>query len=381
MAHIHLDPLGGLSGDMFAAAMLDLAPGAEPALQDDLAAAGLGGLITMRPEPTRKKGFAATKLVVAQVRDAPPTRHWRDIRARLEECGLRAPVKTRTLSIFTRLAEAEAASHGVAVDEVHFHEIADWDSVADIVAAASLIESSGAKSWSVSALPMGGGRVKTQHGFVPVPAPATAKLLEGFAFVDDGEPGERITPTGAAILRHLAPSQGGPPSGARLAASGAGAGTRDFDGVANLCRVLQFEMAAAAGDAVAEISFEIDDMTPEEISVALDRVRAGDGVLDAGYVLGFGKKGRARYVVTVLAEAAAAEAAGRLCFAETSTLGLRIGEARRRILSREAFASGGLRVKSAARPGGATAKVESDDLAELPTLKARRKAAEEAGHD
>ena len=285
--------------------------------------------------------------------------------------------KAVALSIFGALAAAEAACHGVDVEEVHFHEIADWDSLADIVAAASLVATSGAATWSVADLPIGSGRALTQHGPVPIPAPATARLLEGFAVFDDGVAGERVTPTGAAILRSLSPSQAARPAGALLR-TGVGAGTRDLPGVANICRLLVLETAAPHGDAVSEIAFEIDDMTPEEISVALDRIREGAGVVDAGYTLGYGKKGRARYAVTVLARAEAADGAADLCLAETSTLGVRIGRAARRVLARAPGEFEGVRTKTATRPAGRTAKAESDDLADVQTLKARRAVAHAA---
>lgn len=379
--HIHLDPVGGLSGDMFIATMLSLAPEAEAPLRADLTAAGLDPHATLDITKARKNGFACLQADFRLHPAAPPTHHWRDIRAFLTASALRPAVKTRALAIFQLLAEAEAACHDLPVENVHFHEIADWDSVADIVAAASLIETLGAESWSVSSLPLGRGRAMTQHGLIPLPAPATAHLLTGFATHDDGEEGERVTPTGAAILRALAPTQSGPPQGARIAATGTGAGQRSFKTVANICRALRMETAALARDRdrVAEIGFEIDDMTPEEISVALDRIRADAAVIDAGYTLGYGKKGRVRYAVTVLAQADAAEQAADLCFAETSTLGLRLGEARRLILARRAMETEGLRVKQAERPGGATAKAESDDLADTPTLKARRARAARAG--
>ena len=114
-------------------------------------------------------------------------------------------MRERAIAIFTALAEAEAAVHGVPVDEVHFHEIADWDSVADIVGAAWLIEALAPATWSVGALPVGSGRIRTRHGPLTVPAPAAAHLLAGFAMHDDGVAGERVTPTGAAILRQLRP--------------------------------------------------------------------------------------------------------------------------------------------------------------------------------
>ncbi|MGX9848982.1 nickel pincer cofactor biosynthesis protein LarC [Limimaricola litoreus] len=371
--HMHIDALGGLSGDMFAAAMLSALPEAAERLRADLHDAGLDEHVALDIAEIRKSGFAATQLSFDIAAEAPPTHHWSDIRRMIEATALRAPVKQAAIAIFTGLAEAEAACHGIAVERVHFHEIADWDSIADIIAAASLIDSAGAASWSCSELPLGGGRVRTQHGLIPVPVPATAHLLTGFRFVDDGVAGERVTPTGAAILRHLAPRQGAAPAGLVLRGSGTGAGQRELEGIPNICRLLCFETADDR-DLVGSIAFEIDDMTPEEISVALDRIRAGEGVLDAGYTLGHGKKSRIRYNVTVLSQPHLVEDVARLCLEETSTIGLRLEPLRRQILRRRAGRVQGLRSKTVDRPGGATTKIESDDLAGIATLAARRAA-------
>lgn len=376
--HMHIDPVGGLSGDMFLAALLGMMPDAGQVMQADLAAAGISDHITMAVLDVRKSGFAAQQMRITQHPLAPPTRHWRDIRAFLQDSALRIPVKTRALSIFAKLAEAEGICHGIAIDDVHFHEIADWDSVADIVAAASLIEEARAASWSVSDLPLGSGKIRSQHGLIPVPAPAVVELLKGFAFTHDGTAGERITPTGAAILRHLNPAQHGPPAGSVLTGSGVGAGSRDLDGIANIVRVLAFDCAAVTSDLVTELSFEIDDMTPEEISVALDHIRAHVGVVDAGYTLGYGKKGRVRYAVNVLCRADDCDATAQLCLDETSTLGLRIHPSQRRVTRREATLVDGFKAKATHRPSGQTTKVESDDLQSIRTLGARRRAAEAA---
>src|SRR5690606_3343238 len=126
-----------------------------------------------------------------------------DIRARLQASALAAPVKQRAIAIFTELAQVEAQVHGKTVDTVSFHELGEWDSIADIVGAAYLIDALSPASWSVSALPLGRGRARTAHGALPIPTPATVLLLKGFEFVDDGLEGERVTPTGAAILKHL----------------------------------------------------------------------------------------------------------------------------------------------------------------------------------
>lgn len=380
--HLHLDVTGGIAGDMFLSAMLSACPELRGAMLDDLRAAGVLEHVTLSIDTVREKGFAAVRVKVTTASDAPPTSQWRDIRAFIDGSGLDAPVKARALAIFALLAEAEATCHGVAPDEVHFHEIADWDSLADIIGAASVIDRAGVEGWSVSALPVGSGRVKTRHGIVPVPAPATAELLIGFEMFTDAGQGERITPTGAAILRHLAPVQHLVGPRGRLSATGTGAGQRQMEGIANILRVLVFEDGTRAPETVSLIRFEVDDMTPEEIAVSLDRLRLTDGVLDAGYATAFGKKGRAQFAVTITVRTDATAALIEACFAETSTIGLRVQTVARHVLPRRADV-GLTRTKTVERPEGVTRKAESDDLTGVPTLQARRNLARaaEAEHD
>ncbi|MBW4707358.1 LarC family nickel insertion protein [Roseobacter sp. YSTF-M11] len=379
--HIHLDVTGGIAGDMFLAAMLAAFPHMRQQMEDDLRAAGVWAQVTIAVEDVREMGFAATRVTVQTAGSAPPTSHWRDIRAFIENSRLRAAVSKRAVEIFAELAAAEATCHGVAPDDVHFHEIADWDSLADIIGAASLIEQAGAPRWSVSALPQGSGRVKTRHGLVPVPPPATAELLQGYSLFSDGVDGERITPTGAAILKYLSPSQGALGPVGTLGHSGTGAGHRQLQGIPNILRLLVFDAPAMSGDTVHLIRFEIDDMTPEEIAVALDRIRLEAGVLDASYTIGYGKKGRVQFSLSVICAPPMHDRVVETCFSETSTLGLRLETVARYRLNRRKDTISGLPVKSVDRPAGATAKVESDALARTKTLKARRALAAEAEHD
>jgi len=379
--HVHLDALGGVSGDMFLAAMLDAFPELETPLTDDLQAAGINQHVLFSVSRVRVNGLMAKQVDFRVSSDAPPTHHWRDIRRWLAELELPDTVRDHAIGIFSLLAKAEAACHGVAEDDVHFHEVADWDSIADIVGAASVITHCGAASWSVGALPLGQGTVQTAHGRLPVPAPAAAWLLKGFTMRQDGVEGERVTPTGAAILRYLIQDEAAMQPPGRFIASGSGAGTKRFEALPNILRVLAIETHREPDigrDRICEINFDIDDMTPEEISLALDRIRAHEAVLDAGFQLGYGKKGRARFSVHVLARKDAEDMVAALCFAETSTIGLRAGRAERYILARQETDADARRLKSAQRPGGATAKIESDDLADIPTLRARRRTAQRA---
>ena len=263
---------------------------------------------------------------------------------------------------------------------MHFHELADWDSLLDLVAAGCIAGALHGAQWTAAAPPLGGGIVCTEHGLLPIPAPATAQLLTGYPWRDDGIGGERVTPTGAAILRHLVPAAACDASrgGGRLVASGCGAGTRELPGTPNVLRALVFERQSVAGnDAVAVVEFDVDDMSGEEIALAAERLRAEHGVIDVSVGTRVGKKGRPVTDFRVLAEVATAETVVRSCFVETSTLGLRLREERRRLLSRAEMATAidgsPLRVKVAQRPDGKrTAKTAHDDVATAPGLAARR---------
>ncbi|MEM9063515.1 MAG: LarC family nickel insertion protein [Pseudomonadota bacterium] len=376
---IQIKPLGGIAGDMFVGACAALWPDLRDPCLGDLSAAGLPENVSLGFDTASVNGFEAVHFRVGTEGGAVvPTGDYQAITARLSASQLDRGVLTTCLEILRLLGQAEAEVHGKLLEQVHFHELADWDSVADIVAAASFITRSGVKRWSTTSIPLGGGTAKTQHGIITVPAPAVVKLLDGYTFHDDGIAGERVTPTGAAILRYLTAPQGQIEAG-RLAGSGFGAGTKRFDGLANVTQLLAFDVAAAAeSDRITEIAFEIDDMTPEELGVACDRMRAREGVLDVTQTPQIGKKGRATFQIRVLCQPGAAADTEWACFAETSTLGLRISESVRRVLRRHTGVSGGIRTKGAARPGGNTAKAESDDLAGIESLDRRRAAARAA---
>jgi len=372
--HIHLDPIGGIAGDMFAAAMLNAFP--------DLAGPLLRAIGVLElPEEVRATLIDHDDGILTGARfdvslPQPEGEHdhdhrsLREIRRYLHGSALDAAVRDRALAIFEILAEAEAKVHGTEVDDVTFHEIGAWDSIVDIVAAAFLIERAGAVSWSVAPLPQGSGRVRTQHGDLPVPPPAVVLLLKGFVVFDDGRPGERVTPTGAAIIRHLAPTPRLPRGRFRHDSVGYGFGTKRFEGISNVLRVLALQSVEPepSEDEIGVISFEVDDQTPEDLAIGLDRLRAFPGVIDVVQSAAFGKKGRMVTSIRVLASAASADAVADRCFAETTTLGVRMERVRRRTLPRKITSmddgGGTVRVKSAVRPDGSvTAKADVDDLA------------------
>jgi uncharacterized protein (TIGR00299 family) protein len=273
------------------------------------------------------------------------------------------------VAIFSHLAAAEARVHGVDAEEVRFHEVGAWDSIADIVAAAWLIAKIDAARWTIGALPLGSGRVRTAHGLLPVPAPATAILLEGFLTIDDGVGGERVTPTGAAIVRHLCdPTGGASRAPRRLVGSGHGFGARKMPGLSNCLRVLAFETIESSSppERVAVLECEIDDQTGEDLAQAVDNLRALPGVLDVVQAPVFGKKGRMMTHLRVLADPRAREDALAAIFEETTTIGVRHSLVERSVLPRQTEAldvnGRAIRRKLVERPSGRTAKAEADDL-------------------
>ena len=413
--HIHLDALGGVAGDMYAAALLDAFPEHLGGVLASIEAATAAVPVTCRLAPHNDGILCGHRFLVelADVRarsgHAPrPHRHgtdepamhqdghmdpaghrsWARIRTDLCRAGLLPAVRDHALAIFAHLAQAEARVHGMDVERVTFHEVGAWDSLADIVAAAHLIAALGASRWSVGPLPLGSGRVTTAHGPLPVPAPATALLLQGFTVVDDGIAGERVTPTGAAILRHICGGQAAEPVTTirRLGRSGVGFGAKLLPNISNCLRVMVYDEAAAVSAAshreLAVIEFEVDDQSAEDLATGLDRLRAHDEIFDVVQMPVFGKKGRMMTHVRALARADGLAAAVEACFRETTTIGLRHRLVGGATLPRQqaTVEVGGLpvRVKTVERPGGRTAKAEADDARAQDTHAARAELRREA---
>lgn len=391
--HLHLDAVGGVAGDMFIAALLDAFPHLHAPLIDAVRLAGLPSAVAVSLVAHHDHALGGKRFIVQEpghgaehehgheAHHGPQSGHaahghdhvhgaghghrsFADIRALLQASGLAAPVREHAIAIFTLLAQAEAKVHGTTPESISFHEVGEWDSIADIVGAAFLIDALAA-TWSVGALPLGSGRVRSAHGILPVPAPATVLLLEGFDCFDDGFPGERVTPTGAAILRHLR-GFGGPRQG-RCAGAGTGFGTRRFPAMANVLRVLVLDPDAAPNrDRVAEILFEVDDQTAEDLAIGLDRIRQHAGTRDVLQLAALGKKGRMTTQVRVLADPQCLDEVTDLCLLETATIGLRFQVLERKTLARRQIEAApgpdGVRAKEVQRLGSVTRKAEADDL-------------------
>ena len=305
-----------------------------------------------------------------------PHRTLAEIQALIDGSALTANGKSRAKALFQRLGEAEAAVHGISVDRVHLHEVGALDSIIDIVGAVHALEAIGADRVIASPLNVGGGTLRAAHGLYPVPAPATARLLQGAPVYSGTQAVELVTPTGALIVTSYAESFGGIPP-MRLDKVGYGAGSRDLPDTPNVLRVLVGEADAGSAvrasqppaQSVAVVEAEIDDMNPQIFGVLMDRLLA-DGALDVFYTPIQMKKNRPGTLLTVISTPDARERLTSIVFRESTTIGVRYREVSREVLEREVItvdtALGPVRFKVARRDGKVlNAAPEFDDCVRI----------------
>jgi len=283
-------------------------------------------------EKTRRREIGATKFRVT-VKDTPKHRHLGGILKMIAAADLPDAVKATSGAVFQRLAEAESAIHQQSLEKVHFHEVGAVDSIADIVGACLGFHLLGIQTVVCSPVNVGSGTVNTEHGVLPVPAPATAALLTGKPVYSRGPALELTTPTGAAIVTALASEFGAMPA-MTIRSVGYGAGDHDFREHANVLRVLVGKgTGAAEATAVTVIEANIDDSTPQVLAYTVERLLAA-GALDASLQPLEMKKGRPGSLLRVITVPEEREALADIIFAETSTLGLRMYVAERRVRPR-----------------------------------------------
>lgn len=383
----YLECFSGISGDMFLGALVDAGVPFD-SLAETTSALNVGARLEMRR--VSRGSVAATKVDVLTPEqpgsetthshgDHPahthaPHRHLSAILAIIRSAPLAETVKTRAIRAFQFLGEAEAAIHSIPIEKVHFHEVGAVDTIVDIVCAAAGAEWLGVDRWLATPLNVGSGTVVCQHGTLPVPAPATLALLGDAPIYSSGEPMERVTPTGAAILRMLEVGYAQLPA-MRIQFSGYGAGGRDTPGQPNLLRLLvgdQEEAQPSAADSVAVIETVIDDSSPQLLAYVSELLLAA-GAWDVYRAPVQMKKGRTGIQLTVLSPPDAAPALQELLFRETTTIGLRWRIEKKVGLLREFLkvqtAWGEVSIKVARLPGGtiANASPEYEDCRRIAT--------------
>ena len=333
-----VDATAGVAGDMLLGALVDA--GADLAVVQDCVNAVLPETVALGASATTRAGVRATKVDVRLLRDDQPGRGAAEIAALVRAAGLPGRVGDEVLAVFRLLADAEARVHGIPVERVHFHEVGAWDSVADVVGVCAALHHLRVASVTASAIALGSGRVRSEHGDLPVPGPAVLELVAGWEVRAGGE-GELATPTGVALLRALSSGQGTMPAMTVLG-TGVGAGTRDTPGRPNVVRVVlgtPAQGARRAGGSTADPQTEEGSLRAQPTSMVVLEANVDDldpriwpGVLTALLAAGAAdawltpiimKKGRPAHTLSVLAHEPEAPALRDLVLRVTSTIGVR----------------------------------------------------------
>jgi pyridinium-3,5-bisthiocarboxylic acid mononucleotide nickel chelatase len=364
----YLDCFSGISGDMFLGALLEAGLPAS-VLEETVAALDVGARLEI--SRVTRSGISATKVDVwigdekdlpseqvshAHEREHPHHRHLEnhhdrhshrglnEIRTIIRNATISPPAQERALAIFQALGEAEAKIHNTDVEKIHFHEVGAVDAIVDIVCAAVGSLALGVDEWVCSPLNVGGGSVECAHGRFPVPSPATVELLRGAPVYSSGVDAELVTPTGAAILKTLC-QRFVPFPTMKIAATGYGAGSRDFAGQPNVVRLtigeaVETQLAASLDlpeDTIAVLEANLDDLNPQVFGYVIERLLA-EGALDVFGTPVQMKKSRPGVLLTVLARPEDVPRLTKLVFGETTTLGIRMRQERRQTLARRTVA-------------------------------------------
>jgi len=331
---LYLEPVGGVAGDMFLAAALDLGVKLE-ALEQPLHSLGVGGWhFEVKKDERHHLVGTHVDVVVDETQHEHEHRSLTEIQALIQASQLPERAKERALKVFHAIGVAEAKIHGTTVEQIHFHEVGAVDSIVDICGAAMALELLEDPEVFCAPPPLGSGEVKIAHGVVPVPVPATLELLTGVPVRFEGQ-GELTTPTGAALVKVL--TQVTPPPPLVVERVGYGVGTKDWSDRANVLRASLGKRAQAADHSGAStltvLEANLDDCSPQVLG-ALVETLLEDGALDAWIVPAVMKKGRPGHLVGVLCESGARDELTRRLFTETTTLGVRASTVERTAVER-----------------------------------------------
>mgnify|MGYP005768966651 CR=1 FL=1 len=385
MNAIYLECKMGAAGDMLMSALLELLEDPSP-FMETMNALGIPGVSLLREE-SRKCGIRGTHLRVLidgkeehshdvlehhkpvmsledlQQKSSPRPKGAKEIQECLKNLPLPGKVRQDALAVFSSILEAESQVHGQIVEEFHLHVIGSWDAVVDVVGVCYLMYLLGPTAVKASPVHVGSGWVRCAHGTVPVPAPATAYLLRGVPSYSENVKGELCTPTGAALLRYFVQEFGPMPLG-RIQAAGYGMGSKDFSR-ANCLRAFAYEPETGENDQIAELSCNLDDMTPEQIGRAVE-ILLEEGAFDAFTSPIYMKKNRPAVLLTCLCAYEKREKYASLLLTHTTSLGVRVKPCGRFILQKELrtvnTSYGPVRVKFSRGYGTEKYKPEYDDL-------------------
>jgi uncharacterized protein (TIGR00299 family) protein len=328
----YFDTIAGISGDMTLGALISAGVSFDE-LREELSSMGVTGF-ELQARHIERHGILATKVDVVISEQPHYHRHLKDIENIIEKSSLPDKVKGRAKNIFREVAIAEAHVHNQPLEKIHFHEVGAIDSLVDIVGVAIGIEKLGIEDVYSSPVKVGnGGTVKSQHGFLPIPTPATVEILKGYPLELTNIPQELTTPTGAAIIKALSR---GVLNTEKICISsiGYGAGERELDQIPNILRVFIGELETSKdSDEIINIQTNIDDMNPEILPHVIDTLLS-KGANDAFLVPILMKKGRPAFLCNILAERSKLDNLLDVLFKETSTIGVRIHAVERTKLQR-----------------------------------------------
>jgi len=366
MKILYFDAFSGIAGDMVLGALLDAGLSLSYLKKELKKLPNLSGY-TISSKKIKRSSISATSFIV-KITKKQKSRDYKAIKKMINSSTLSVDVKRTALKIFEKIAIAEAEIHGTTVGDVHFHEVGGVDSIVDIVGSAIGFSKLGIKKFYSSPLPLGSGLVNTRHGVMPIPAPATLRILKGVPVIGSDEKMELVTPTGGAIVSALSSGFGSMPA-MKPVTDGYGGGTKErADGLPNLLRIVIGDVREAPKKLLV-IESNIDDSTPEEIAYARGRLLKS-GALDVWATPIMMKKGRLATLLSVLCEAGKAKNLREILLNETSSIGVREYEVNRYELPRETIKVktkyGTVRVKVVITPSGEKRlKPEYDDVAKL----------------
>ncbi len=352
MTIAYLDCFSGISGDMFLGALLDTGLPFEE-LEKAIGSLPFHGYSIDRKKEM-KNGLSATRFLVT-VEEHHHHRKLPDIEKIIEAGDLNNDVKQRSMRIFRAIAEVEGSIHNHPPEEVHFHEVGAVDSIIDIVGAVFGADYLGISSFNASRIPLGAGFIKSGHGIIPVPAPATIALLKGIPVYNSGLEYELVTPTGAALLKEFVDAFEGMPSMV-INNIGYGAGTRDLPDRPNLLRIITgTDPGGSDTDTIAVLEANIDDTNPEWLGFIMERLFE-EGALDVIFTPVYMKKNRPGIQVEVIGRPESKDKLSEVLFNESTTIGIRYRLSQRKILKREETMVetpwGSLSAKKIIRPDG-----------------------------